>query len=58
MAAFDLIIGYCKSRQNATICSVAVIIRKYFGKAFVILNTGIYCSAWWALRDIWMSPLH
>jgi len=55
---FDLIIGYSKSRQTATIWSVTVFIWKSFGKAFVILNTGIYCSAWWALRDIWMSPLH
>jgi hypothetical protein len=58
MATFDLIVGYCKTRQTAIICSVAVIIRKSFGKAFAILNTGIYCSGWWALRGIWMSPLH
>jgi len=55
---FDLIIGYCKSRQTAIIYIVAVIIGKSFGKAFVKHKTGIYCFAWRTLSDIRMSPLH
>jgi len=47
-----------KHRQTATIYSVSVIIRKSSVKAFITLKTGILYSAWWALWDIRMSPLH
>jgi len=45
MTTFDLIIGYYKSRQTAIIYSVAVIIGKSFGKAFVKHKRSIYCFA-------------
>jgi hypothetical protein len=52
----DWILSNLSKLQHSTVFQL--LFENFFGKSFIKLKTGIFCSTWWALRDIWMSPLH